>query len=354
MRRLPRIPAASRALLAASTLLAVTAVLAVTVCFAVTAMPARASEPDVAPSPAAPAEAPGLGASIVLADLPSCIDEAALEARVARLVRAERLNPDRRVEGSFTDTEAGRVVHFRVYEAQELVGVRRLEFQDRECAPLEEAVELVLAMLLEGHGFEPPTEEPVEALEAPVEAEEPAAPPPKPEKKPRVMGRFRLGPEVSFGVLPMPSAGLRLEGGVELSIPLAFFGRATWHLDDGLPIDGGGSLELGAYRLAGLACYLYRAPWVVSACAGVGFVSVEATGTGVLGASSGRFDQAAVILGARLGIPLASAWSFDLGVEAEAWFARPEYVLLTEGEPEIVASSSGVPVSGWIALSYAF
>lgn len=299
-----------------------------------------------------------LAASIEIENLPSCIDEASLEARVASLVRAEYRNPERKVHGRLTSEGAEWAIEFQVFEGESLVGRRRLTFEQGACEPLRENMELVLAMLLEGKGFEPRAEPPPAA--PPVA---PAAPPAEPtakmpEERPaptrrRVRGRFRFGGELAVGVMPAPAPGLRLEGGLELPFPLALLLRASWHPEGSVPAEGG-RLEVGGYRLGAAACYLHRRTWTVSACAGVGFVALEAAGVDVPGARGTSFDTGSVAAGARLGVPLSRAWSLELGAEIEAWFARPEYVLLAEQEPLLIATGSGVPLISWLAVGYDF
>jgi hypothetical protein len=314
---------------------------------------------------------PYLGSAIEIQGLPSCVDEPTLEGRVAALLRPERINPSRHVQGTVESDGTGRVVQFRVFEGEELIGSRRLVFDSEDCAPFQEAVELVLAMLLEGHGFDEPTgpeaeAQPEEALPEEVLPSPPPAPPvpaqAKPQSKRRVRGHARLGGEFSVGVFPNASLGLRLEGGVEFKAPLALLARATWHMQGAIPVAGGGRLEFGGYRLAMQACYLHRPSWVLSLCAGMGYVSVRATGVDVPSGRSAGFDEAAAVFGVRFAVPLARAWSLEVGAELEAWFSRPEYVLLAGAEDgaedgaeaQVLATASGVPVATWLALGYAF
>jgi len=319
---------------------------------------AAEAQPKVSASSGSSAELPDLPAAITFEGLP-CVDEAALEERAIRLVRPDRLNPARKVHGVVTAADPGRVVEFEVLEGTQLVGRRRLVFDSQECAPFEEAVELVLAMLLEGQGFEPPVAEPPVSEPPPHPPPKPESPPPPPPppsniERPRVTGRFRLAGELALDVFPAPSAGIRLEGGVDLSVPIALVARATWHFEDAIPIEGGGRLEFGGYRLAAMACYLHRRSWILAGCAGLGFVSIHATGVDVPGARSDRFDHGAAILGMRAIVPLARSWSLDFGAEVEAWFSRPEYVVLTGAAPRTIATASGVPVIAWLGLGYAF
>lgn len=307
-------------------------------------------------APALAGEPPDLALAIEVEPLPSCVDEGTLERRVAALVRPDWLNPARRVEGTVVPQGAGWEVRFRVFEGDQLVGHRSLTFENSDCAPFQEAVELVLAMLLEGQGFEEPPPEATEAEPAPVVPPPPEAAPRENERAParRVLGHFRLGGEASFGVLPAPSLGIRLEGGVELKVPLALLARATWHTGGAVPVPSGGSLEFSGYRLATQACYLYRQGWVVSACAGLGFVSLTATGVNVPGGRSSTFDQGAAVFGVRLDVPLVRSWSLQVGTELEAWFTRPEYVVVEGAGVEVVATASGVPVATWLAIGYSF
>lgn len=327
--------------------------------------PGVAAEPAVsAPGQAAPSnQIPDLALAIEFEQLPNCVDEATLERRVAALVRPDRLNSARRVRGTVAPAGAGWSVQFRVFEGEVLVGRRRLEFESGDCGPFQESVELVLALLLEGQGLEQPTEETAgdavvaaPTASASAEAKAPVEVLPEAEKRPspRVTGRFRLGGEASLGVMPAPAAGVRLEGGVELKVPIALFARATWHVDGSMAIPSGGSLELGGYRLAVMGCYLYRHGWVLSFCGGLGFVSLTAAGKDVPGARAATFDQGAGVFGLSLGVPLTRSWSLELGTELEAWFARPEYVLLGPSGAEVVHTSSGVPVSAWLAVGYTF
>jgi hypothetical protein len=312
------------------------------------------------PTFAGPARAdgvPDLAPAIQFDGFPGCIDEADLERRVAPLVRPERLSAERRVTGSVELEGPGPVVQFRVLDGGELIGRRRLEFTSADCATFRETVEVVVAMLLEGHGFDEPAE--AEAPPEPVPAPPPPAPPPpspapKPAKTHRVRGHFRLGPELSVGVLPAPAAGLRLEGGVELGIPLALMARASWHLTSTTAIEGGGVLEVGGYRLAATACYLVRPRWVLSLCGGMGFVSLTASGRGVPGARADQWGDAAVVLGAGFSYPVWRSLTVELGAEMEAWFSRPEYVLVLETGPRVLGTASGVPALLWLAVGYSF
>lgn len=285
--------------------------------------------------------------------LPSCIDEDALKAAVGQLLRPERLNPARHVLGSVASDGTSWIVEFEVLEGDVLMGRRRLTFEIGACESFREDTELVLAMLLEGRGFDPPAPEP-----EPEPASAPPAPPPPPPGQPqpaqRVRGHFRLGAELGGGVFPVPSAGLRLEAGASFPFPLSLALRATWHMDGGVAIDGGGELSFGGYRLGGLACYVHRPSWTLSACAGVGFVSIRAAGVDVAGARGAALDTGSATLGGRFGIPLGWAWSVELGAEVEMWFARPEYVLLTETTPQVIASTNGAPLISWLALGYDF
>ena len=309
--------------------------------------------------PARASDAVDLASAIQFDGLPGCVDEAELERRVAPLVRPERLSPERRVEGTVELEGPGPVAHFRVLEGDKLVGRRRLQFESADCAPFRETVEVVVALLLEGHGFDEPTETAEAEPPAPV-----AAPPPPPIPPPqpaaiaaparRAMGHFRVGGELGLGVLPAPAAGLRLEGGVELAIPLELRARATWHLNSTTPIEGGGRLEVGGYRLAGTACYLYRPRWVLSLCAGLGFVALSARGLDVPGARTADFYEGAAVVGTSLAVPLARSWSMELGAEMEAWFSRPEYVLALETGPRVLGTASGVPAFFWLSVGYSF
>lgn len=299
-----------------------------------------------------------LAATIELEDLPSCVDERALEAQVGQLVRPERLNSARRVRGRVRTDGASWVVEFEVREAGALVGRRRLTFALGACQGFREDTELVLAMLLEGHGFDPPAPAP--------EAAEPAAPtlPRRPEPtaaseetpKPaeRIKGHFRVGGELAHGIFPLASVGLRLEAGASFPFPIALLARATWHMDGALALDGGGELAFAGYRLATFACYAYRQGWVISGCAGLGFVSVQAAGVGVPGARTSAFDTGTGVVGARFGVPVLRSWSVEIGAEVEMWFKRPEYVLSADPAPRVLATTSGVPIISWLAVGYDF
>jgi hypothetical protein len=74
----------------------------------------------------------------------------------------------------------------------------------------------------------------------------------------------------------------------------------------------------------------------------------------VPGGRSSTFDQGAAVFGVRLDVPLARSWSLQLGTELEAWFTRPEYVVVTGDAVEVVATASGVPVATWLAVGYTF
>jgi len=309
--------------------------------------------------PARASEAIDLRPAIQFDGLPGCIDETELERRVAPLVRPERLSPERRVEGTVELEGPGPVAQFRVLEGDRLVGRRRLQFESSDCAPFRETVEVVVALLLEGHGFDEPTEPAQAEPPAPVApSPPPPAQPPQPEANAasarRAIGHFRVGGELGLGVLPAPAAGLRLEGGVELAIPLELRARATWHLTSTTAIDGGGRLEVGGYRLAGTACYLYRPRWVLSLCAGLGFVALSARGLDVPGARGEDFYEGAAIVGTSLSVPVARSWSIELGAEMEAWFSRPEYVVVDSAGPRALGTASGVPVLLWLAVGYSF
>lgn len=315
------------------------------------------AEPSLEPQ--SPSTVPfDLAATIELEDLPSCVDERTLEAQVSQLVRPERLNSARRVRGRVRTDGASWVVEFEVMEADALVGRRRLTFALGACESFREDTELVLAMLLEGHGFDPPApaSEAVEP-EAPTAPERPkpsATPPENPKPAERIKGHFRVGGELAHGIFPMASAGLRLEAGASFPFPLALLARATWHMDGALALDGGGELAFSGYRLATFACYAYRQGWVISGCAGLGFVSVQAEGVGVPGARAGAFDTGTGVVGARFGVPVLRSWSVEIGAEVEMWFKRPEYVLSAEPAPRVVATTSGVPIISWLAVGYDF
>jgi hypothetical protein len=285
------------------------------------------------------------------------VDERALETQVGQLVRPERLNPARRVRGTVQTDGASWVVEFEVTEADALVGRRRLTFALGACESFREDTELVLAMLLEGHGFDPPAPEAVEPEASSVTAPEPkppTAPADTPKPARRIKGHFRFGGELAHGIFPMASAGLRLEAGASFPFPLALLARATWHMDDALAIDGGGELAFAGYRLAAFACYAHRRGWVLSGCAGLGFVSVQATGVGVPGARAGVFDTGTGVVGARFGVPVLRSWSVEIGAEVELWFKRPEYVLSAGSAPRVLATTSGVPIVSWLAVGYDF
>jgi hypothetical protein len=303
-------------------------------------------------------EAFDLAATLELENLPSCVDERALEAKVGQLVRPERLNPARRVRGRVQTDGASWVVEFEVMEADVLVGRRRLTFALGACESFHEDTELVVAMLLEGHGFDPPapaaeTAAP-EAPAAPERPKPPATPPDVPKPAERIKGHFRVGGELAHGIFPMASAGLRLEAGASFPFPLALLARATWHMDDALSIDGSSELAFAGYRLATFACYAYRRGWVLSGCAGLGFVSVQATGVGLPGARAAAFDTGTGVLGARFGIPVVRSWSVEIGAEVEMWFKRPEYVLSAEPAPRVLTTTSGVPIISWLSVGYDF
>lgn len=135
-----------------------------------------------------------------------CIDEGTLIERTEKSVRPELLDEARSVEGRVSQPAADRfTVDFDVKRSGEPFGRRHLDFATNDCRTLDESLELVLAMLLEGSttGVERAEAEPVEAPPAPAEEE----PPPPPEEPRRSVVSVGAAARLSLGMTPTPVVG---------------------------------------------------------------------------------------------------------------------------------------------------
>jgi hypothetical protein len=201
-------------------------------------------------------------------DLPRCPDAAQLR-RVARPFVASSAPPA---------THAYRVVFtrfegkLRAEIVDETAGrVRRLEDSGTECAPLGQAVAVVLATMWSSEKSQP---EPTPALPPPP----PPAPPPPPIAAPRPRWQLAEGAALAIGLIRPAAAAMRLDGGIHFTRFSLRIG-ALWVPEQRIEVAPGGvTVQLISGDASGCAFLAFRTE--LGLCADVYAGGIFAAGTG--------------------------------------------------------------------------
>lgn len=212
-----------------------------------------------------------------------CIDEASLFAKVAEAKSKEAVSPLHHVRGTAEQTPSGYRFVLELLEGASLRGQRVMEMEGGDCRKEDDALALIIAMLLEGSvAVEPAvTSGPPKPKPQKSVPEEPSGPKVKVEEDSSRGIRFGWGLSVSsnLGLLPQISPGIG--GMVKATWDKAFSAKfSTSYL---VPSRTGGNttVELGALSGGMAACRewsIARADFGL--CAGFSVIALHARGQG--------------------------------------------------------------------------
>jgi hypothetical protein len=263
---------------------------------------------------AAPAPAPAPVALDVDAPAPlACPTAVQLGARADALAADAVIAPDaaRRLNVRFTESPPGYVAELTLIEAGTVLGRRRLESSDADCAVLGEAVALAVSILATAPAPEPEREPvPVEPP-APAPASVPASVP-----APPTAAEYALVAGLRGSAGDTPGPALAVAAGAERA-----WGWGRVALEARVDVPG-----LGAATLAGGDASLWRALAVASLCYGPGRVAAcGSVGGGVRRAGGDGYATDHTAWFPALGAGAAVTWDawrgerFGLRLEAGAW-----------------------------------
>jgi hypothetical protein len=305
------------------------------------------------PARAQPAAEPVRFAWVRARGAEACATGERVAVEVAVRLRKNPFSPAaaRSIDVLVTRTAEGHRASLVVRDAAGAVeGDRELVSEGPDCAALASAAALALALAID----------PAAALAPPPAAPDPPLPPPPPRSAlapalapapARAPSSVSLRGAVGLGLLPRPSPGLALAGSAGVSPRVALTGEALF-LPEVRATDARFAFGLTAFALGACATLASGAALDLGACGAVWAGSLHAVVHELVPAAPGDYAWAAVELGPRLRVRLASAVHAELGAHLYAPLVRRPFLL--EGHADPVFRQSPVAAAPWLGLGANF
>jgi hypothetical protein len=255
---------------------------------------------------------------------------------------------DLELRGEVGETSDG---HWRMHAALdvggEAVGTREVTSERASCSELDEAIAVVVALLVDVDREEI-------ALMLPVEPASSSAPPSTAARAAPWSGGARIDLGAIVGPLPSIAPIARLIAWLGPPGPFSIEIEAGHSLESGRAIEGGE--VIGVLRWAGLAVCLDGSvieSIAVGGCVRLEGGVLEAWGRGLESSSQGGVPWIAGVGGARARFRLARMLELVIGVDVIVPIARDRFVVVVSPGSTMVAHEAG-PIGGRGSLSLGF